>query len=85
MEGIFFLVCVCVSLRCRYFLRAKQTLAELNEKKDDRLEPLDDSICGSTSRNEKRVAEWRRRGLEKISRGEVGVLLLAGKVRRSIL
>ena len=55
------------------------TLSDSNEMKDERLKPLDDSICGSTARNKKHVDEWRRRGLEKISRGEVGVLLLAGK------
>ena len=61
----------------RYYLKAKQTLAEMNTKKDDRLHPLDESICGST-KNEENAKEWRRRGLEKISRGKVGVLLLAG-------
>ena len=55
------------------------TLSDSNEMKDERLKPLDDSICGSTAKNKKHVDEWRRRGLEKISRGEVGVLLLAGK------
>lgn len=62
----------------RCYKEAKMTLSDSNEMKDERLKPLDDCICGSTARNKKHVDEWRRRGLEKISRGEVGVLLLAG-------
>lgn len=41
-------------------------------KKDDRLEPLEPSICGSTLRDESRVAGWEEAGLEEIGRGKVG-------------
>lgn len=41
-------------------------------KKDDRLEPLEPSICGSTLRDESHVAGWEEAGLEEIGRGKVG-------------
>ena len=37
---------------------AHKTLEESLEKKDDRLEPLDRSIVGSTTRDKTRVPKW---------------------------
>ena len=67
------------------------------EKKDKVLQPLDDSICGSTARDKDAVLRWEAigvwvphwlkdniamffppQGLEKISQGQMSVLLLAG-------
>ena len=41
-------------------------------KKDEQLQPLGESICGSTLRDPSRVAEWEGIGLEEIGRGKVG-------------
>ena len=51
--------------------------ATRSEKKDDRLEPLDQSIVASSSDKDK--DQWYDIGLQLISNGKVGVLLLAGK------
>lgn len=52
----------------------KATMADVEggSKKDDRLEPLEPSICGSTLRDGSRVASWEDSGLEEIGRGKVG-------------
>lgn len=59
--------------------------AESAEKKDERMKPLDCGICGSTTEDTETILSWRRRGLEKISRGEVAVLLLAGEPSEKLL
>ena len=64
----------------RRFQDAQQALAESFEKKDNRMKPLDRGICGSTTGDTDTVLSWRRKGLDKISRGEVAVLLLAGEL-----
>jgi len=46
---------------------------------DDKLEPLEPDVCGSINRtSEEQINTYRDIGLEKISSGEVAVLLLAG-------
>lgn len=63
-------------------------MAESSEKKDERMLPLDNSICASVVKDKGKVESWNSLGLEKISRGEVGVLLMAGKLvqtKRSLL
>ena len=60
------------------YKQAQVTLAESAEKKDDRVQPLDRRICGSVADDS--VGTWQRKGLEKIGNGEIGVLLLAGRM-----
>ena len=64
----------------RYFIQAQATQADSAEKKDDRIKPLDSAICGSVDSNSDRVGVWQKKGLEKISKGQVAVLLLAGEI-----
>ena len=45
---------------------------------DSRLAALPSNICGSTIEDTDRVPAWAMKGLERISRGEVAVLLMAG-------
>ena len=63
----------------RCFTRAQETQADSAEKKDDRVKPLDSAICGSVDNDSDRVGVWQKKGLEKISKGEIAVLLLAGE------
>lgn len=75
---IYFYVAINIELifnRC--FTEAQRALSESSEKKDDRLEPLDQSIVASSSDKDK--DQWYDIGLQLISNGKVGVLLLAGK------
>ena len=69
----------------RYYLESQATLSDNSEKKDARLQPLDEEICGSTARDSHSTGRWWERGLDKVGRGEVGVLLLAGELRRASL
>ena len=62
----------------RYYIEAQQMLSTNSEKKDTRLQPLDEQICGSTARDSDSVARWWERGLDKVGRGKVGILLLDG-------
>ena len=67
----------------RYFKKAQKS--DTVEKKDDHILPLDDSICGSVAKDKATNEKWFKLGLERISQGEVGVLLLAGKNATNIL
>jgi UDP-N-acetylglucosamine/UDP-N-acetylgalactosamine diphosphorylase len=49
-----------------------------SEKKDARLKPLSPDICGSTLKDQEKVAGWEARGLRAIGESKVAVLLLAG-------
>lgn len=57
---------------------AQKSMTENGALKDDRLKPLDSSIVGSTAKDKEAVSRWCEKGLQKISQGEVAVLLLAG-------
>lgn len=61
----------------RYYKEAQKSTTV--EKKDDHILPLDESIYGSVAKDKASNEKWFKLGLERISRGEVGVLLLAGK------
>ena len=67
----------------RYYIESQQMLSSDSVMKDTRLRPLDEQICGSTARDSHSVGRWWERGLDKVGRGEVGVLLLAGKSSRA--
>ncbi|XP_043198733.1 UDP-N-acetylhexosamine pyrophosphorylase-like isoform X3 [Amphibalanus amphitrite] len=61
------------------FYRRTLDEAEDQEKLDDRLKPVPAEVFGSVVRSSAEQLEaYRRTGLEAVSRGEVGVLLLAG-------
>ncbi|XP_071490935.1 UDP-N-acetylhexosamine pyrophosphorylase-like isoform X1 [Diadema antillarum] len=48
------------------------------EKVDDRMEPIPSELFGSVTRSGKYLDQWYKEGLKQISKGKVGVLLLAG-------
>lgn len=60
----------------------KRTVAEMNsagEKLDDKMQPLQESQCGSMSQStDREIAHYESLSLEEISQGRVGILLLAG-------
>ena len=46
---------------------------------DDRMEPIEDDLCGSVNKSsEADLQSYREKALKEISQGHVGVLLLAG-------
>ena len=64
---------------CQYFGKATTGLKEAQTKSDDRLEPVPDSVCGSTSRmTSSEQREYFDSGLRLIARNKVAALLLAG-------
>jgi len=60
----------------------KKTIAEMNhagEKLDDRMQPLTESQCGAISKStDQELANYEKLSMEEISKGKVGILLLAG-------
>jgi len=60
----------------------KKTVVEMThdgEKLDDRMQPLTESQCGSVAESTDRdLANYEKLSLEEISKGKVGILLLAG-------
>merc|ERR1712130_835421 len=62
-----------------YFNR---TVAEMNsagEKLDDKMQPLTESQCGGVAAStDRELAHYEALSLEEVSRGRVGILLLAG-------
>ncbi|KAL9979693.1 hypothetical protein ACROYT_G017393 [Oculina patagonica] len=54
--------------------------AKINEKKDEKLQPVPPDHVGSVigAENQAKVDNWREKGLQVISEGKVAVLLLAG-------
>jgi len=63
----------------KFFAQTRDTLKDEQSKLDDRLEPIPDEIHGSVVRTKKStLSEYEYLGLEHISNGKVGVLLLAG-------
>ena len=46
----------------RYFAMALENLSNCEEKKDELLQPLDSSICGSTARDIAEATQWERIG-----------------------
>lgn len=53
----------------RYFAKAQVNLSNCEEKKDELLQPLDSSICGSTARDKAAAKLWEQIG-EKWDRGQ---------------
>ncbi|KAI0783085.1 nucleotide-diphospho-sugar transferase [Abortiporus biennis] len=63
----------------RIYKKAVASEKELVENSGkDVLQPLPEDAADSVIGDEVKVKEWRKTGLEAISRGEVGVLLMAG-------
>ncbi|KAK2724924.1 hypothetical protein QYM36_001397 [Artemia franciscana] len=62
-----------------YFKDAFLTTTKIAEKVDDRLEAIPQDLYGSVVRSTKEeLTAYEKIGLEAVSKGEVGVLLLAG-------
>ena len=45
-----------------YFSKAERDLSNCEEKKDELLQPLDSSICGSTARDKAQAKRWEEIG-----------------------
>ena len=45
-----------------YFSKARSSLSNCEEKKDELLRPLDSSICGSTARDKAEAKRWEQIG-----------------------
>ncbi|KAJ9599478.1 hypothetical protein L9F63_010048 [Diploptera punctata] len=64
---------------CSYFKRAVETLNEDQSKLDDRMEPIPPELYGGVSRSSaKDLKSYHDEGLQQISEGTVGILLMAG-------
>ncbi|PSN34428.1 UDP-N-acetylhexosamine pyrophosphorylase [Blattella germanica] len=64
---------------CTYFKKAIETLNEDQSKLDDRMEPIPPELYGGVSRSTaKELRSYEDEGLQQISQGTVGVLLMAG-------
>ncbi|KAL1131616.1 hypothetical protein AAG570_011230 [Ranatra chinensis] len=62
-----------------YFKKATENFTSDQEKLDDRLNPIPSSLYGAVSRTPAdMLASYEKEGLEQISEGKVGVLLMAG-------
>lgn len=46
----------------RYFTKARENLSNCEEKKDELLQPLNSSICGSTARDKTDAIRWEEIG-----------------------
>lgn len=64
---------------CGYFHRTMAAHSEQEDKLDDRLQPVNPADFGSAARSsQEQLDKYESIGMEAVSRGEVGVLLLAG-------
>jgi len=62
-----------------YFQRATGDLDQCGQKLDDRMQPLDDSQCGSIIKStDEELLHYQNLSLAEIAAGHVGILLLAG-------
>jgi len=64
---------------CGYFARIADSMAHTGEKLDDKMQPLTDSQCGAVIKtSDRELASYANTSYEEISKGRVGILLLAG-------
>jgi len=62
-----------------YFKKIMVEMTHSGEKLDDRMQPLTEAQCGAVSKSTNRdLANYENLSLEEISKGKVGILLLAG-------
>jgi len=62
-----------------YFQRATSDLDSVGQKLDDKMNPLDDSQCGSIIKStDEELIHYQNLSLAEIGAGHVGILLLAG-------
>jgi len=62
-----------------YFQRTVREMNTAGEKLDDKMEPLDESQCGSVLKsNDRELTGYTNKSLDEIAAGKVGILLLAG-------
>jgi len=62
-----------------YFKKTVVEMSHAGEKLDDRMQPLTESQCGSIAKStDLELAHYENLSLEEISKGKVGILLLAG-------
>merc|ERR1712061_812084 len=64
---------------CGYFARTAESMKNTTEKLDDKMHPLQESQCGAVVKSSDReLASYANASYEEISKGKVGILLLAG-------
>lgn len=64
---------------CSYFQKAVETLKEDKSKLDDRMEPIPPELYGGVVRSSpEELKSYEDEGLQQISEGKIGVLLMAG-------
>merc|ERR1712212_277608 len=64
---------------CGYFARTAESMKNTTEKLDDKMQPLQESQCGAVVKSSDReLASYANASYEEISKGKVGILLLAG-------
>jgi len=64
---------------CGYFARTAESMKNVTEKLDDKMQPLQESQCGAVVKSSDReLASYANASYEEISKGKVGILLLAG-------
>merc|ERR1711934_113622 len=64
---------------CGYFARTAESMKNTTEKLDDKMQPLQESQCGAVIKSSDReLASYANASYEEISKGKVGILLLAG-------
>ena len=62
-----------------YFKKTVVEMSHAGEKLDDRMQPLTESQCGSIAKStDQDLSHYENLSLEEISKGKVGILLLAG-------
>merc|ERR1712061_22642 len=63
---------------CGYFARTAESMKNTTEKLDDKMHPLQESQCGAVVKSSDReLASYANASYEEISKGKVGILLLA--------
>jgi len=64
---------------CGYFARTAEAISHSTEKLDDKMQPLNESQCGAVVKSSDReLTNYANSSYEEISKGRVGILLLAG-------
>jgi len=64
---------------CGFFARTAESMTSTTEKLDDHMQPLDENQCGAVVKSSDReLNHYANLSYEEISKGNVGILLLAG-------
>ncbi|XP_071853759.1 UDP-N-acetylhexosamine pyrophosphorylase-like isoform X2 [Apostichopus japonicus] len=61
-----------------FYQNATKNVKNATRKVDEKMEPVPPELLGSVTRSGKKLKDWYNQGLKEISKGHVGVLLMAG-------